>query len=338
MSSRSSNPLCHLLTSFFHDHLQSVRGASPHTQRAYAHALRLYLVHLADTRRRSVADLRLDDLDVEGVMDFLNHLENRRGNTAATRNCRLAALRAFFRYAASRDPANALRYNRVLALPSKRHAIRPAVYLEPEQVRAIIAQPDRRTLLGLRDHALLLLLYNTGARVSEALGFRLDDLEVTRPPTIRLRGKGGRERLCPLWRETVKALRHLIDAQPTRSDGPVFRNAKGQRLTRDGVAYILRKYTKAAAVTHASLRRQRVTPHVFRHSCAVALLQAGVDLVVIRDYLGHASVATTSRYVTSNLALKRDALENFWKRAGLGGRSSRRWQPTPEILRFLSSL
>lgn len=338
MKRTSRTTLAGLITSFFHDQLQRLRGASPNTVRSYGHALRLYLVFVGELRRRSVADLRLTDLDVDSVVAFLNHLESKRGNTPATRNCRLTALRSFFRYLTHHDPVNAGQYQVVLSLPLKRARLQPATYLEPEQARVIIGQPDRRTEAGARDHSLLLFLYNTGARIAEALGVRVEDLEFGRRPQIRLRGKGNRERVCPLWRETAVALGRLLERQPPPAGGSIFRSARGASLTRDGAAYIIEKHVRGASQGTPALRRLRVTPHVFRHSCAVALLQSGVDLVVIRDYLGHASVSTTSRYVSSNLKLRRSVLEAFWKRAGIETAKADRRRPTPDILRFLESL
>jgi integrase/recombinase XerD len=226
----------------------------------------------------------------------------------------------------------------VLALPAKRARVPTAQYLEPEDVRVILAQPDQKSAVGLRDHALLLFLYNTGARVSEALNVRLDDLSLVPPLQVRLHGKGNKERLCPLWRETAVALKRLSIVQAGHPHDAVFCNGKGQVLTRDGVAYILRKYTVQAAQALPTLRRRRVTPHVLRHSCAVALLQAGVDVTVIRDYLGHASIATTSRYITTNLQMKREALEVFWRRSGLVHRDERSWKPKPDLLAYLASI
>lgn len=327
-----------LITAFFRDHLQRVRGASSNTVRAYSHAIRLYLVFVSELRRRSVVDLKLADLDVESAVAFLDHLESTRGNTPATRNCRLAALRTFFRYVAHHDPVNAGQYQVVLSLPSKRSGLRPATYLEPEQARALIDQPDCRTEAGSRDHALMLFLYNTGARISEALGVRAEDLLLGRRPQVRVRGKGNRERVCPLWRETATAVARLVEAKPPPQGGPIFRSARGAPLTRDGAAHIIEKHAREVSKDEPALRRLRVTPHVLRHSCAVALLQSGVDLVVIRDYLGHASVSTTSRYVSTNLGLRRSVLEAFWKRAGLEQKRLEPWQPTPDILRFLESL
>jgi site-specific recombinase XerD len=226
-------------------------------------------------------------------------------------------------------------YSRILAIRNKRALQRTAIYLEPEEARAVIAAVDRRCRGGERDHALLLFLYNTGARVSEALAIRACDLRLERPWQVRLLGKGQKERICPLWAETVAALRRIILAG--RAEEILFRNIRGAPLTRDGVAYLLTKYVRLAAQNAPALKKRHVTPHMMRHSCAVALLQAGVDVSVIRDYLGHASVATTSRYITTNLQMKRELLEAFWKRAGLTT-APKRWKPSPKLLAFLESL
>lgn len=338
MKRRGPDQLPALITSFFHEHLQRIRGASPHTVRAYALTVRLYLGFLADHRDRSLAHLRLEDLDYEGVTSFLEHLERTRGNGIRTRNHRLAALRTFFHHLFRQDTLRAAQYHRVLALPAKKGPARLVTYLEPEQVRVILAQPDPRTPAGLRDQALLLFLYNTGARIGEALALRAGDIEFAPPATVRLRGKGNRERFCPLWRGTTKVLRRLADSQPSSDGFPLFQNASGKPLTRDGAAYVLKKYVHLASRQEPLLRKLRISPHVLRHSCAVALLQSGVDLTVIRDYLGHASIATTNHYVSTNLAMKRDVLAEFWKRAGLGPPRTAPRKPTPAVLRFLASL
>jgi site-specific recombinase XerD len=338
MSRQSSNALPRLVESFFREYLERARGASRHTVLAYQDALRLFFSFLADAKRCSVDQLRPDDLQVEAIMAFLTHLEVQRGNTPATRNCRLAAIRGFFRHLARNDPTRAEQYHRVLSLPSKKARSRPASYLEPEEVQPILEKPDLETVGGRRDHALLLFLYNTGARVGEALDVRVRDIEGVGPPHVRLRGKGRKERFCPLWPATLKALRQLPTMNSGLPDQSIFLNACGERLSRDGVAYILRKYTTLAARDVPSLRRRRITPHVLRHSCAVALLQAAVDVSVIRDYLGHASVATTSRYISTNLQMKRAVLESFWRRSGLSPTRPRPWKPKRDLLDFLASL
>jgi integrase/recombinase XerD len=327
-----------LVESFFRDYLQRTRGASSHTIRAYGDALSLFFRYLADAHGRSVAELQLDDLREEPVLAFLAHLEVQRGNTVATRNGRLSAIQSFVGHLLRHDPTRAEQYHRILALPSKRASRRIASYLEPEEVRVLLAQPDRATSLGQRDHALLLFLYNTGARVSEALDVRMGDLELLRPRQVRLRGKGGKERFCPLWAQTAAALRPLAERRAVALNDVVFCNARCQRLTRDGVAYILEKYVARACRDRPELSQRKVTPHVLRHSCAVALLQAGIDVTVIRDYLGHASVATTSRYIATNLEMKRHALEAFWKRAGIASPRTTPWRPRPDLLAFLRSL
>lgn len=332
------DPLLRLVENFFGDYLQRLCGASPHTVRAYRDTLRLLFTFIADRRKCNVADLRLEHLRVDAISAFLAHLESKRANSAASRNYRLTAIRTFFRHLVRNDLVHAAQYQQVLALPSKRTRTKPASYLEASEVRLILQQPDRRTERGMRDHALLLFVYNTGARISEALGVRLEDLSLTHPKQVRLHGKGRKDRLCPLWRETVEALRRLPTVREARPGDFIFRGRNGNELTRDGAAYILRKYTRLAAHEAPALLRKKVTPHVLRHGCAVALLQAGVDVTVIRDYLGHASVDTTSRYITTNLQMKRAALEMFWRRAGLSPTRVNPWKPTPDLLAYLNSL
>ena len=336
MSRSKSESLLGLTESFFHNYLQHTRGASAHTVRAYRDALKLFYLSLADQKRKPVADLALDDIQSDAVLAFLDHVESRRGNSAVTRNCRLAAVRSFVQHLLRQDVTRAAQYGRILAIRNKKAIRRAAVYLEPEEARAVIAAIDRRSRNGGRDHALLLFLYNTGARVSEALAVRAGDLQLERPRQVRLLGKGRKERICPLWAETASALHRLMRVQ--KAEDLLFRNTRGAPLTRDGAAYLLRKYVRFAAQHAPALRKRRVTPHVMRHSCAVALLQAGIDVSVIRDYLGHASVATTSRYITTNLQMKREVLEAFWKRAGLDPTAPRKWRASPKLLAFLESL
>jgi site-specific recombinase XerD len=338
--SKATPQLFALVQSFFQNHLHAVRGASEHTVRAYRDGLRLFFLFAAEHQGRPIAQLHLDDIRCEVVLAFLDHLEVSRGNSPATRNCRLAAIRSFAEHLLRQDLTRAEQYRRILAIPAKRTTTRPPCYLEPEEVRAVIEQPDPTTAAGARDLSLLLFLYNTGARVGEALAVKREDLSLRHPRQVRLHGKGGKERYCPLWPETTQALqvllnRHHPDHEPA---AVVFRSARGTPLTRDGVGYLLAKYSSRAAETVPHLHQRRVTPHSLRHSCAVALLQAGVDLTVIRDYLGHVSVATTNRYLSTNLEMKRQVLEAFWHRAGLMKRTQRPWHPTASVLAFLESL
>jgi len=337
MTGPSRDELLPLVESFFREHLQRVRGASPHTVRSYRDSLRLFLCFLADSSGKSVADLGLAHIEAERVLSFLEHLETRRGNSVSTRNLRLAAIRSLAQHLLRRDPTRAGQYRRILDVPTKKSKLPAVYYLEPEEVEVLLRQPDQGTPAGRRDHALLLFLYNTGARVSEALAVCPRDLQLVRPPLVRLHGKGNKDRLCPLWQQTAEALVQL-PASGRDADRRVFLNARGSPLTRDGVAYVLDKHVAVAARELPTLARERVTPHVLRHSCAVALLPAGIDITVIRDYLGHASVATTSRYISTNLQMKREVLEAFWSRAGLASEAEARRQPSPDVLAFLETL
>ena len=336
MIRKGQDHLLALVQSFFQDYLRNMRGASDHTIRAYRDTLRLFFLFLTSSGKRPMEQLKLDDVRAEAVLAFLDHVESKRGNSSATRNCRLAAIRSFVQHLLRHDVTRADQYGRILAISNKRKPLRAARYLEPEAARAIITAIDLQAPQGRRDRALLLFLYNTGARVSEALAVRPRELRLDRPQHVRLHGKGGKERVCPLWPETAVALRSMASAVST--DEPIFRNARGAPLTRDGAAYVIGKYARRAAGKLPDLGKRRVTPHAFRHGCAVALLQAGVDLTVIRDYLGHASVATTSRYLTTNLKMKQDVLDAFWKRAGLEKQTGPRWRLSPKLLAFLESL
>ena len=253
MRTRRSSDLLVLVQSFFQEHLRGVRGASDHTIRAYSDALRLFFTFLADHVRRPITSLELDDVRAEAVLAFLHHAESSRRNTPATRNCRLAAIRSFVDHLLRHDMTRAEQYGRIRAIPTKRAPQRLVAYLEPEEVRAVIALAVTDTAIGVRDRALLLFLYNTGARVAEALAVRVRDLWLQRPRQVRLHGKGNKERMCPLWTETAAVLQRLV-AAASAPDELVFRNARGAPLTRDGVAYVITKHVRAASESAIKLR------------------------------------------------------------------------------------
>jgi len=338
MNKAAGGELFVFVQSFFTEYLPRQRGASRHTIRAYRDALKLLFEFTAHGNGRDVSTLAVEDLDADTVASFLNHIEASRSNSAATRNCRRAAIRSFFKHLLRNDLAHSAQYSRVLAIPSKKAREQPSTYLEADEVRAIIAKTDRRTHAGWRDYTLLLFLYNCGARAAEVIALRWGDLQLTQPRQVRLRGKGRKERLLPLWRETADALHRLLGMRTNADQQCVFVNRHSHPLTRDGIAYILRKYTSAVAKERPTIGQKKITPHVMRHSCAAALLQSGTDISVIRDYLGHASVATTGRYITVNLQMKRDAMEMFWRHAGIEPASTKPWKPKPALLSFLQSL
>lgn len=339
MSRAVPNTLARALRGFFADYLPRVRGASPHTVRSYRDSLALLLRFLAKRHHGSVDALDLDDVAPEDVLAFLDHLEADRGNSVATRNARLAAIHAFARYFAAGDPEHLERCQRLLAIPFKRAATRVVEYLEADEVGALLDAPDRATAHGRRDHTLLLALFNTGARVQEIVDVRPCDLQLVRPFQVRLLGKGHKERVCPLWRQTVTALRGLIaDGRRNPDDAePLFRNRRGRPLTRFGVRYLLSKYVRLAREAVPTLGKKRVHPHVMRHSTAVHLLQAGVDLVTISHWLGHASVETTNRYAAVNMEMKRAALAKAHPLVDLAPDVDG-WRSDDTILDWLASL
>jgi site-specific recombinase XerD len=339
MKAEQPNALARALRVFFSDYLPRVRGASPHTARSYRDAFILLLRFLAIRCGRDVVALDFGDLEPDHVIAFLEHLEVDRRNGVTTRNARLAAVHAFARHAASSHPEHLERCQRLLAVPFKR-APQPVVeYLETDEMQALLEAPDRATPEGRRDHALILTMFNTGARVQEVLDLRPADLQLVRPLQLRLVGKGRKERFCPLWPQTGDALRALLSEHGTEmaSTAPLFRNHVGKPLTRFGIRYLLRKYTDRAAQRVRTLARKHVHPHVLRHTSAVHLLQAGVDLVTISHWLGHSSVETTNRYAAIDLDTKRTALE----KAGHLGPAvpvASSWRTDANILAWLEAL
>lgn len=339
MSAATPNALGRALRGFFVEHMPGARGLSRHTVLSYRDALALFLRFLATHRHRPVVELDLDDLDPDCVIAFLDHLEKDRGNCAATRNARLAALHAFVRYVAPYAPEHLATCQRLLAVPFKRAGVRVVEYLEGEELRAMLAAADRGTREGRRDHTILLTLLNTGARVQELLDIRPADLQLERPLQVRLCGKGCKERFCPLWPQTAEALRALV-AESRLGDSSMerlFRNRRGEPLTRFGVRYLLRTYAQRAQASVPSLARKRVHPHTMRHSAAVHLLQSGVDLVSISHWLGHASVETTNRYAVVDLETKRAAVA----KAGPIGDTNlapSAWRSDASVLEWLEAL
>src|SRR2546425_12721908 len=267
MTGSQPNALARTLRQFFADHLPGVRGVSRHTIDSYRYALILLLRFLATSHGRSVAELDLVDIAAEDVITFLAHLEDERHNTVATRNVRLAALHAFFRYVAASEPEQLARSQRILQIPFKRADQRTIDYLEYAELQAVLEAVDRSTGAGRRDYALLATMFNTGARVQELLDLRTCDLHLDRPYQVLLFGKGRKERVCPLWPQTAALLRELCAERQLdlRAAVPIFVNQRGQPLSRFGVGYILAKYLKHAQATVSSLKGKRLHPHSMRH-------------------------------------------------------------------------
>jgi integrase/recombinase XerD len=310
MTPPSVTTLASALRTFFATHLPQVRGASPHTLRSYRDSLALLLRFAATHTGRDVARLDLDAITPDVVVAFLHEVEHVRHNRPSTRNVRLAAIHAFVRYVAQAHPEQLERCQQVLAVPFKRTDARRIEYLDHEEIVAVLGTVDRATGDGRRDYALLATMFNTGARVQEILDVRPCDLQLVAPCHVRLMGKGRKERLCPLWPQTA----HLLQAYVTErrltpgSGNRLFVNHRGTPLTRFGVRYLLAKYCDRARPACPTLARKRLHPHSLRHSTAVHLLKAGVDLVTIRHWLGHTSPNTTHRYAAIDLEAKHAAL------------------------------
>jgi integrase/recombinase XerD len=302
--------LARAIKGFFADHLPRVRGMSAHTIHSYRDSLVLLLRFVAFSRRKDTAALDFDDIGPDEVLAFLDHLEDTRRNAASTRNVRLAAVHAFVRYAAAQHPDRLEQCQRILGIPFKRSRPRTIDYLELEEIHAILSAINRSKPTGRRDHALIAMMFNTGARVNEVIGVRANDLQLIKPFQVVLRGKGGKTRTCPLWPQTAALLRELCTelSLDERSTAPVFRNRFGSRISRFGVLYVLRKYIALARVTMPTLAKKRLHPHSMRHSTAVHLLKSGVDIVTVSHWLGHASINTTNQYAAIDLEMKRQAL------------------------------
>jgi integrase/recombinase XerD len=300
-----------LVQDFFLRRLVAQRGASARTVEAYRDAFELLLGFTQQHSGKPPSALTMADLDAPLILDFLDHLETSRGNTARTRNARLAAIHSFMRYAAIRDPASLPVTARVLAIPAKRFD-RPVLgYLSREQVTAILAAPDRSTWTGRRDAVLLTTAYNTGARVSELTALRVPDVLLDRQSAVHLHGKGRKQRVIPLWKTTAAELRTWLAQISTAPDTAVFPNRAGKPMTRSGIRDRLDRAVTTATHTCPSLATQHVTPHTMRHTTAMHLLQSGTDLATIALWMGHESPATTHQYLEADLAAKQAVLQRL---------------------------
>ncbi|MEK6756514.1 MAG: tyrosine-type recombinase/integrase [Bacteroidota bacterium] len=310
MKTQRPNILACTLRDFFSEHLPRIRGMSPHTIYSYRDSLVLLLRFVASHSGRELVVLDLEDIGPDEVIAFLNHLELERHNIASTRNVRLAAIHAFFRHVAAQHPDKLEHSQMILAIPFKRARSRVVEYLEFNEIEAVLSAIDRTTCDGRRDYALIATMFNTGARVQEIIAIRACDLQLTKPFQVRLFGKGRKERVCPFWAQTAEVLCAFCDEQKLdlRSASPVFLNHNGQSITRFGVRYILAKYFKLAKVHAPTLANKRLHPHSMRHSTAIYLLKAGVDITTISHFLGHANINTTNKYAVIDMEMKREAL------------------------------
>lgn len=328
------SPLAPTLQKFFTDRLLTQRQVSPATIAAYRDTFRLLLGFIAD--RGTLAPARFDftNLDAPTIGAFLTHLENERGNSVRTRNARLAAIHSLFRFAALEHPEHADLISRVLSIPQKRFDRTIVEFLTKTEVEAILSVPDRETWIGRRDHALLTVAVQTGLRVGELTGLRREDVVLATGPHVRCRGKGRKQRSTPLTAGTVTTLREWMKSHDGQPNSPLFPSRHGTPLSTDAVEWLVRKYSTAAVSRCPSLATRRITPHVLRHSAAMFLREAGVDISVIALWLGHESIASTQIYMHADLALKQRALDRTTQpEAALN-----RYRPPDSLLAYLDAL
>ncbi len=321
---------------FLLEHLVAERNLAVNTQKSYRDTLVLLLPFTAGKKRKAIELLTVDDLSVDMVKRFLDHLETERGCSTRTRNQRLAALHAIARFIAQRSPEHIEWSGQIRSVPFKRHNRSELPYLDKPEMDAILAAADGSTTQRHRDHALLLFIYNSGARASEVAGLEIADLNLQtgKMSDVRLAGKGRKTRRCPLWPSTAAELLRITASRSPNQ--PVFVNRFGQALTRYGIHWLLRRYTKKASDSCPSLLRKRVSPHTIRHTTASHLLRAGVDINTIRAWLGHVSIDTTNIYAEVDLERKAEALAHCTFKEG--GQRRKRWRDDPSLIEFLRAL
>jgi integrase/recombinase XerD len=320
-----------LIQSFFLERLMQQKNASPRTIESYRDTFRLLLGYAEEHFHKLPARLTLKDFDTKLVLGFLDHLESARHNCVRSRNARLAAVHSFCRYITLKCPEALYLAQQILAIPVKRYEKPMLGSMSREEIQALLAAPDPHTWFGQRDRILLQVLYNTGARVSEMIGIRIADVTIDGAPCIRLHGKGRKQRTVPLWRETAMQIRKWLQHQCLPADAPLIPNRHGQPMTRANVGERLALAIVGATKQCPQLSGRRITPHSLRHTVALHLLQAGVDITVIAIWLGHESTVTTHGYIELNLAMKESAL------AALNPPTTKkiRYQPSDSLLKFL---
>jgi site-specific recombinase XerD len=323
-----------LLQAFFSDELPARRGSSPFTVASYRDTFRLLARFATSRTGRQPSELRIEDIDAPFIGLFLDHLETTRNNSVRTRNSRLAALHAFFRFVAIQEPALALNCQRILAIPTKRCSHPSVGYLTELEVAALLAAPDTNTWIGRRDRTLLLFAIQTGLRNSEITNLRVKDVALGAGPHVKCVGKGRKARCTPLRHEVAAMLGEWLSQLSSTPDHPVFPSLHGARMSADALQRLVCRHIKTAAFSCPSLGKKKVTPHTLRHTAAMNLLQGGVDLSVIALWLGHESMLTTQIYLHEDMRLKEQALAH----TNATGLVPARYIAKDPLLKFLESL
>ncbi len=333
------HPVAEYMQSFFYQYLSSLRGLSLNSILAYRDSIKLLLCFSSDFLKKAVDQLNIEDLDDKVILAFLDDLENKRKNCIRTRNARLAAICTFFKFIGREKPELLNQCRKIRSIPQKRTEHKTVEYLESNEMKAVLNSVDINSRTGVRDNALLLFLYNTGARVQEVVDIRLNDLRLENPGQVKLLGKGKKQRACPLWPDTIDAINdYLKYRQPEDpNEEHLFLNANGESITRFGIRYITKKYAEKAAVNCSSLNNKVIGPHTFRHSTAMHLIQAGNDINMVKLWLGHADINTTHMYVEINMEMKRKILNTCQPPCNKKKNKVKKWLK-PDVLKWLNEL
>lgn len=309
---KQENNLMQLVQSFFQEYLTVHRGLSNNTVMAYRDALKLFFLHESTRQNKHIAKMSLDDVNAEAVLMFLSKIESERNNSIITRNLRLAALRTFCLFLTTKDTLRVGEYQRIIAIPIKRSPHKVIGYLEVNEMQSILKSINCDNAAGQRDYVLLNLLYNTGARVQEICDLKVKSIAFGKMPVVTITGKGNKTRHVPIWPDTAKLLQDYLKANQLyeQPDVNIFMNLQGQSLTRFGVRYIIKQRCHSAESSCPTLKIKKIGPHTFRHTIAMHFLQAGIDLSIIKNWLGHVNLATTNAYVEIDMNMKRKALNS----------------------------
>lgn len=344
MKNNNKQYISYWIRNFLTHYMINIRNNSDNTRKSYRDCMKLFLPYIAKYKKKRVEALHIEDITSENITQFLNYIESDRGCSISTRNQRLAAIFAFAKYVSTREP-EFMEWCRLLhtvhmkkiSMPRIDGSIIPKLfYLERSEIDALLNAPNKNTTQGRRDYALLLFLYNSGARVSEVTSLKIGDLSYDNHSLsygkVAIHGKGNKCRICPLWRDTIEVLKPLIDGR--NSSENVFLNRYGNAITRHGIFDIVKKYAEKTSQNISSITAKRVSPHTIRHSTASHLLEAGVDINTIRAWLGHVSVDTTNIYAEVNIQMKANAL----KTCEIENNIKKKWKDDKQLMDFLINL
>jgi site-specific recombinase XerD len=315
------------------------RGLSSHTIKSYRDTIKLFFNYLSKIKNKKVSSLNLEDLIVENVLSFLGAIEKERGNSIRTRNQRLAVIKTFFTYLLSQDVERANQYSKISHMAMKRMPYKPITYLTEAEVKAFFGAINRESIVGKRNHVILMILYNTGARVQEVCDLKLSDIRLEEPFMISLTGKGNKTRQVPLWKDTAMSIKNFLEDFPKQENGDkIFNGIRNTPLSRFGIRSVIRSLYKKAEKSCPTLKDKKIGPHTFRHTTAMHLLQSGVDIVVIKTWLGHVDLNTTHNYIEIDMKMKEAALNKMRSKIDIKNKVSNFLKKEKDVVEWLKEL